>query len=85
MIAAKWAFGFISFVLIGCAAATFVTHPRDGSSFAVPITLGVLGLIAAVISWNAERLFKSRPSDIDGDAVDIALSDHHHPGGGPDD
>lgn len=81
MSAGKYAFGFISLVLLGSSLSTYLTHPDDGSSFAVPIILGVCGAIAAIVAWNIERVLRRPHKSYEGDDVgDIAMPrhDHHH-------
>jgi hypothetical protein len=77
--AAKYAFVFVSLVLVGCAIATYFTNPRDGSSFAVPIVLGVAAVVVGLIAWQFERLFRpsSRSAQSD-DVGDIAMPGHDH-------
>jgi hypothetical protein len=84
MTAAKWAFGFMSVVLVGCGISTYFTQPNDGSGHAVSIFLGIAGFVALLISWNVQRLFGRPSKSFDGEDVgDIYVShhDHDHDGG----
>ena len=51
MSTAKYLLAVASVFLLGTAAGAFVHHPNDGSGYAVPIVLAILGLIAAASAW----------------------------------
>ena len=48
---AKYLLAVASVFLLATAAGAFVHHPKDGSGYAVPIVLAILGLIAAASAW----------------------------------
>jgi hypothetical protein len=83
--AARYAFAFISVILLGCALATYLGHPRDGSSYAVPIFLAVCGAITTVVAWNIDRWLRQPHKSFDGEDVgDLAMRDHNHQSHGHD-
>jgi uncharacterized membrane-anchored protein len=54
MSAARYALAIVSVFLLGSAAGSFAHH-KEGSSYAVPIMLAVLGIAAAVAAWKSGK------------------------------
>ena len=71
---AKILLAVASVFLLGTAAGAFVHHPKDGSGYAVPIVLAILGLVAAVSAWKTHTI-EGRPSkSLEGESVGDADS-----------
>jgi hypothetical protein len=71
---AKYLLAVASVFLLGTAAGAFAHHPKDGSGYAVPIVLAILGLVAAVSAWMTHTV-EGRPSkSLEGESVGDADS-----------
>ena len=76
--AARYVLAVASVFLLGTAAGAFVHHPKDGSGYAVPIVLAILGIVAAVSAWKADRIVRRPSKSIEGE--DVAEVDSHERG-----
>ena len=58
MTALKYLLAAVSVFLLGTAAGVFVNHAKNNMSYAIPIGMGLVWLVAAAIAW---KLHKSNP------------------------
>jgi uncharacterized membrane-anchored protein len=47
----RYILAVIAVISLGTAAGAFVHH-REGSSYAIPIALAVVGILAAIAAWK---------------------------------
>jgi hypothetical protein len=69
MRAAKYVLAFVSVFLLGTAAGAFAHLPKDGSGYAVPIVLAILGIVAAVAAWKSDKLVHRFSKSFEGENV----------------
>ena len=66
---AKYLLAVASVFLLGTAAGAFVHHPKDGSGYAVPIVLAILGIVAAVSAWKTHEVEGRHSKSLEGESV----------------
>jgi membrane protease YdiL (CAAX protease family) len=55
MSTARFLLAVASVFLLGTAAGALAHHPGDGSGYALPIVLAVLGVVAALCAWKMRK------------------------------
>ena len=75
--AAKYVLAVVSVFLLGTAAGAFAHLPKDGSGYAVPILLALLGVVAAVAAWKSDKLVRSFSKSSEGESAGGAGSHEH--------
>jgi hypothetical protein len=58
MVAARYLLAVLAVFLLGSAAGSFLNRPPSNSSYAVPLTFAVLGIVAAIVAWKLDKFWR---------------------------
>lgn len=64
MDAPRYILAVVGVILLGTAAGA-VAHHREGSSYALPIALALLGILASIAAWKLDLFLRrgDKPAD----------------------